>query len=152
MMCVRLPGRAVRRVSLRGRLRLPRGALTSGLLVLSRDGRSCERRLNVPLKLILAAAVAVGGAVCVAWDVTRLGAKPLASWWFALPVAWAYARALQDADARLSHSQVLLPTLLISSEVRTRGDKRCCRGTQPLPRVSSAHTYTHSMCTTRKHH
>ena len=50
-------------------------------------------------------------------DVARLGWLPLIGWSFLLPLSASLAASLRDADARLYHSQALLPTLLISAEL-----------------------------------
>lgn len=112
-----LYGRAEKRVSLRGALYVPKRAISSGLHVLSADGSTCRPVFNVPTKMLLAAGYVTLAAAVAAVDVARLGWLPLIGWSFLLPLSASLAASLRDADARLYHSQALLPTLLISAEL-----------------------------------
>ena len=61
------------RVSLRGRLFVPTGAVSSGLHVLSADGGTFSRLFNVPLKFVLTAIVlgvvvsSISSTGCYGW-------------------------------------------------------------------------------------
>jgi len=114
-----LSGRAARRVAIsaRGRCTVPHGAVSSGLHVLSADGSTCEPLVNIPLKITLAAAWLAVALITLTLDVMSQGALPLVGWAFMVPMGYRFAIALDDADARLSHSPVLLPTLLVSAEL-----------------------------------
>ena len=112
-----LYGRAEKRVSLRGALYVPKRAISSGLHVLSADGSTCRPVFNVPTKMLLAVGYVTLAAAVAAVDVARLGWLPLIGWSFLLPLSASLAASLRDADARLYHSQALLPTLLISAEL-----------------------------------
>ncbi|KAL1510131.1 hypothetical protein AB1Y20_006463 [Prymnesium parvum] len=118
-----VPGRAARRLStpLGGRLFVPAGAVSSGLYVLSPDGARCDALFNVPFKITCALALLALALLALALDVASHGAWSLVGWLFLLPLGYRYAIALDDADARLSHSPVLLPTLLVSAELSVNG-------------------------------
>lgn len=117
-----IPGRASKRISFFGRLSVPSGAISSGLHVLSADGSKCEPLCNIPLKISCAGMMLVLVVAGFWYDLSKhYGWWPMIGWSFVIPMTYRYILALDDADARLSHSPILLPTLLVSAELSVSG-------------------------------
>ena len=118
-----IDGRPRRRLSLCGRLYVPRGAVSSGLHMLSADGREFARVFNIPLMMTLTALCCVATLYVFMYALLEAsGSFPWLAW--LLTPYWLLAlvhKCYIDADARLAHTPLLLTTLLVSTELSSMG-------------------------------